>query len=208
MKLLPVVALVLSLGAIWGADEADRKEPVRQVAPSLYQVGLVQVESKTRRLIIPASVNMVEGPIEYLLVSAVGKIHESILQTDAEPLHIHTAALLLQTNLTAAKLKISVELPGGKKESADSLVTDIAKKKAMAEGDWIYVGSRLVEGEFIAQRDGSIISIIADPDALIQSGRVSGENDENWIPRKASLPPVGTQVKVLLEFKTTGEPLK
>ena len=49
----------------------------------------------------------------------------------------------------------------------------------MSKGDWVYNGSRLREDGFAAQFDGSIISLITDPDALVDSRAV--------VPARASV---------------------
>src|SRR5262245_56314200 len=94
--LLAIAALCLiQIGA--SAAEPVRAETnlVRQIGTNSFQIGDVRLDVKERRLTIPVTVNMVEGLIEYVLVSATGKLHESIFKTTAEPIHIHTAALLL-----------------------------------------------------------------------------------------------------------------
>ncbi|HTG43749.1 MAG TPA: YdjY domain-containing protein [Verrucomicrobiae bacterium] len=196
----------LLLWTIGAADLAPvtGTNTVRKLDGNSLAIGNVRLEAKERRIVLPAQVNMTEGPIEYVLVSALGKLHESLFKTEAEPIQIQTAVLLLLkdpiSSNSTPKLRISVALPGGKIIPADSLIDDVARNKSMPEGLWNYRGSRLMDGTFIAQRDGSIISIIADPEALIESGRVAAENDENWRPRKAGLPAVGTPVKIILSF--------
>ncbi len=190
---------------------AETKEPstntIRQIDATTLQIGEVRLDTKERRLTIPATVNMIEGPIEYFLVSAIGKLHESIFKTIAEPVHIQTAALLLfKGPLTTNKppqLRITVETT--KTVPAEDLIENTKPDVQLKPEPWRYNGSRVVDGTFIAQRDGSIISIIADPDALSESGRVTADNDENWRPKKANLPPIGTPVKVVLTFNSTKE---
>lgn len=182
-----------------------KQSPVRQIAPGIFEIGQVQVDAKERRLSIPATVNMVEGPIEYFLVSALGKLHESIFKTEAEPIHIQTAALLLMdqppgTNGAPSpqKFNVSVELP--EKIPGDLLIFDSVRKQPLTTGTWNYRGSRIVDGTFIAQRDGSILSIIADQDALAETGRVAADDDDRWRPAKDRLPPKGTPVRIILDF--------
>ncbi|HEV8544131.1 MAG TPA: YdjY domain-containing protein [Verrucomicrobiae bacterium] len=199
---LPFVFLVCAL--LPRSASAAETNSVRQVGPGIYEIGLVRVDAIKRQLTIPTQVNMLEGPIEYVLVSAIGKLHESIFKTDAQPVHIHTAALLLlkepiKTN-EFPKIRVSVELPSGKNASADSLILDVNRQKRLLDGDWQYLGSRMVEGTFIAQRDGSILSIIADPDSLMQTGRISADDDDRWRPAKTDLPPIGAPVKLTLQF--------
>src|SRR5262245_13350222 len=103
-----------------GAETANSATNlVRQLDTNTFQIGAVRLDTKERSVIIPATVNMVEGPIEYLLVSSIGKLHESIFKTVAEPIHVHTAALLLLTGPvttnTPPRLRVSVQFNPEKK---------------------------------------------------------------------------------------------
>lgn len=200
MNFRALIVAILLAGSIRAAEKTNL---IQQIDANTLQIGAVRLEVKERRLWIPATVNMVEGPIEYLLVSSLGKMHESIFKTFAEPIHIQTAAMLLlkEPLLTnhPPQVRISVQIDA-RKISAESVIDNTIPDKRLPDGTWRYTGSRLVDGTFIAQRDGSIISIIADPDSIVQSGQVSAEDDENWRPRKTELPALGTPVKVALEF--------
>jgi hypothetical protein len=200
VKFFASAILFLILGSSLAAEKTNL---VQQIDANTLRIGAVRLEKSECRLLIPATVNMVEGPIEYVLVSALGKLHESIFKTFAEPIHIQTGAMLLLRETPSTndppRIQVSVEF-NGKTSPAESTIDNIAAEKQLTPGTWRYSGSRLVDGTFIAQRDGSIISIIADPDSIIQSGRVSAEDDENWRPRKSELPPVGTPVKIVLQF--------
>lgn len=197
------IALLASLAlSVFAA--LDKTNLVQQIDANTFQIGEVRLDKKERRLILPATVNMVEGQIEYILVSSIGKLHESIFKTTAEPIHVHTAAMLLapkpaSTN-TPLEISISVELPDGKNVPIEVVFENANPEKSLKPGVWRYQGSRLVEGTFIAQRDGSITAIISDPDSIAESGRVSAEDDENWRPKKSVLPPLGTAVKIFLNF--------
>ena len=69
--------------------------PLKTIAPGVLDLGLVRLDKQSGSVTIPAFVNLKEGVIEYFLVTSEGKTHESVLRTDAEPLHIHVAMLLL-----------------------------------------------------------------------------------------------------------------
>lgn len=68
---------------------------IRPVGPGLFELGQVRFDRPNRTITFPATVNMLQGPVEYLLVAGYGKTHESILRTAAEPFHLHLAMLLL-----------------------------------------------------------------------------------------------------------------
>jgi hypothetical protein len=174
---------------------------------------------KVKRTIeLPGVVNMSQGPVEYLLVHQTGKVHESVLRTAVEPFHVHLASLLLQpkmssinTNtglgardITGQASQISVRWPapaGEKTIPGEQLVFNLRTKAAMAAGDWTYNGSRVIEGTFLAQRDGSIASVITDPDALLNSMRPGRDNDDIWQVNTNAVPAVNTPVQIVIQFK-------
>ena len=54
---------------------------------------------------------------------------------------------------------------------------------------------------FLAQKEGSIVSLIADPAALVNNPRPDRENDELWTLRTPKIPPVGTPVQVTIRLE-------
>jgi hypothetical protein len=206
---------------------------VREIAPAVFQIGSVRLDKQQRTVSFPASLNMSEGLIEYLIVTASGKTHESLLRTDVEPYHVHLAMLLLGakgapaqplTNApTGGPIKgdqltggpppplrgepVSLEIrwqAGGAEKffRAEELVLDLKKESPMSRGVFTFNGSRLWEGRFIAQRDGSIVSLITDEDALFNNPRPGREDDSNWQIITKDLPPRGTPVQVTIRLET------
>jgi hypothetical protein len=173
-------------------------------APPLA-IGDVKVDAKSRSISFPAQVNQRSGAIEYLVVHETGKVHESIFKTSVAPRDFHTAALLFSSTnkppLKVSAIEISWAKDGAnKKYQAAELILDKAKKRALRETKWAYRGSRLVDGIFLAQRDGSIISIQEDRDALIDQATPEASDDENWEPMTDLLPPLGTPVTITVTF--------
>jgi hypothetical protein len=191
--------------------------PLKSIGPGLFELGLVQLDKSRRTVSFPAVVNMKEGNLEYLVVAATGKTHESLLRTEAQPQDIQLALLLLGAKgagTNALPEDPAKPLPGDRVEvqfswksdgqeirrPADEFVLDVKAKAAMSPGGWIYNGSRLRDDGFAAQTDGSIISLITDPDALLNNPRPGREDDDNWKPREAGLPPVNSTVHVSIRL--------
>ena len=86
--------------------------------------------------------------------------------------------------------------------AVEDLVLNRETNKPMTRGPWIYNGSNFSEDAFTAQRDGSIISIHIDPDALINNPRPGRENDDLYAPNTAELPPIGTPVEITIRLTT------
>ena len=177
----------------------------------------MRFDRELRTIHFPAAVNLLEGNIEYVVVNTAGKTHESLLRTAVQPLHVQLAFLLLGakgigTNQLSADP--FVDLPGEKVQVELSWVSAGKTNRAPAEefvqnrrsaspasrGAWVYTGSRLREDGFAAQLDGSIISLITDPDALINNPRRGREDDDNWLVRTNGLPPLHASVEVTIRL--------
>jgi hypothetical protein len=191
--------------------------PLVEVSPGLFQIGLVELDRNKRTVSFPGAVNMDSGEVEYVVVSAIGKLHESVFRTEAEPLHIHLAALFLQPprgdaapaeppgdpTLAGEKVTLSASwqsADGEKRHRLEEFVLNTKTKAAMTTGEWIYNGSLLFNGAFLAQRDGSIVSIIIDPYALMNNPRPGREIDYIWNARSELTPPVNTPVQITVQF--------
>lgn len=198
---------------------SQEKSSLKQIAPNLYEIGGVQIDSKNKIVSIPATVNITEGQIEYALVSTMGKLHESLLKTEVEPYHIHVAMLLLsvkgfdhskydinEKNIGGDPLGIKLEWnENGKTSSAplEDFIFHTPQKTTLKRGEWVYNGSRLIEGTFLAQRDRSIIAIKADIDALINNPISCKENENDWVvnTNKFHLK-TNDAVKVIIQLKS------
>jgi hypothetical protein len=191
---------------------------VKQIGPGSFEIGQVRFNQKERSVSFPALVNFREGPVEYLVVNTKGKIHESVFRTDCEPHDIHMAMLLLGakgagTNAFAEDVRkalpgetvsIAVSWEKNGKQSrrfAEEFVRDRKADRVMTKGAWVYNGSRFREDGFGAQQDGSIVSLITDPDALVNNPRPGREDDDNWLANAKTLPPLETAVVVTLRLK-------
>lgn len=190
--------------------------PLKQIAPDIFQIGSVRLDKENRTIRFPATVNMTNGLVEYFVVTGTGKLHESILKTETEPSQIHVAMLLLgandsstnaqSTNVVGSKMSVEVSWETGvakKRVRAEDLVFDSKTKLPMSKSGWIYNGSKVIGGTFIAQRDGSIVSIISDPLALANSAQADRDNDEIWFVNTNTVPPLNGKVDVTFKLKRT-----
>jgi hypothetical protein len=203
-----------------GEEKEVAPQPkVKKIGENRYRLGLVEFDAKTREVSIPAVVNMREGgPIEYLLVHENGKVHESILTTAASPLDIQVAMKLLKyqpghgdvfNRLLPPEL---IEKEGGKKEDRGDLVyfsfqpdgekqpiptyelvVDGEDADAMEAGGWIYTGSVIEGGSFMAETEGSILAIYIDHLALFNMTRDGADLDDRWGARSSVIPEIGTK---------------
>jgi len=213
---LPNSLLILLFSVIVAVSQ-EPNLAVRSMGGGIFGIGLVTLEKTSRIVTIPAVVNMRSETVEYALVHKTGKTHESIFRTEARPQDIQMAMLLLnaQPAMTNSFGLDGKGLPQGdavtievnwtnQNTSVRYPIEDVVLNKqtsnTLARGAWIYNGSNFSEDMFTAQRDGSIISIHIDPDALINNARPGRENDELYMPNAGKLPPIGTQVAITIRL--------
>jgi hypothetical protein len=67
--------------------------------------------------------------------------------------------------------------------------------------EWVFTGSVIRDKRFLAQFEGSIIAIYHDPIALIDNASVGGESDKIWFVKEGSVPPVGTEVLLIISAR-------
>jgi len=188
--------------------------PLKQIAPGIFQLGSVRLNKEQRTIQFPATINMTNGLVEYLLVNGTGKLHESVLKTETEPSQIHVAFLFIgangaATNATGTNISgdtFTIELnwknaDGEKHPRAENLIFNSKSKSPMSKEGWIYNGSKVIDGTFIAQRDGSIVSIISDSLALANCRQPERDNDEIWFVNTNAVPPLNTKMEVTFKLE-------
>ena len=84
---------------------------------------------------------------------------------------------------------------------AEDLMIDDATKKPMSRGPWVYNGSMVNRGVFLAQADRSIAALVIDPAALINNERPDSDNDQMWSIAKDKVPKAGTPVEISIQLQ-------
>jgi hypothetical protein len=205
----------------------EDQPPFKEVKPGIYQLASVKINRRERTVSFPAVMNLRAGGMEYLLVSSWGKVHESILRTETEPYHIHAAMLLLgakglgtndqeivaalgsfvshpsNVRLPGDKITITVEWKANgkaKRKRAEELILNQKTKSTPRSGYWVYNGSILDGQSFLAQREGSVVSLVTDPEALINNTAPGHDDDTIWTPNPRNLPPIEAQLDVIIKL--------
>lgn len=194
---------------------------IKKVGPGIFRIGPVQIHKQARSVTFPAQVNMDRGLLEYLLVQSSGKTHESLLRTTVDPYILQLAFLLLGfegTDRPALEQGSADQLKGepvtvsihwrrqGESKSSTEIAPEdwLTLKRDGQDGTcqplpWVYTGSRVAEGKFLAQVQGSIIALYHDSAALIDHTLAEGASDEIWFAREGTVPKPGTPVIVVIK---------
>ena len=78
---------------------SPEKPEVIKTGETTHRLGQIDFDQKTRQISFPVTVNMTESteyPLEFILVHEKGKIHESLLRTTINPVHLNVALKLLR----------------------------------------------------------------------------------------------------------------
>ncbi len=202
------------------------KPEVKKIGESRFRLGDIEFDAKTKEISIPVIVNMQQGgPIEYILVNEKGKVHESIFTTTASPMALQLAMKLLKFqsgngdlfNVRLAEeekaeksgkkedrgqeFQLTVKFEGKEEEVAvHTLVLDGADVgETMTEGGWVYSGSAVANGSFLAEVEGSFIAVYLDDLAMFNMSRDGADNDERWAANDHLLPEVGKKGTLILK---------
>jgi hypothetical protein len=86
-------------------------------------------------------------------------------------------------------------------DAAEFLVAD---GKTLSLGEWVYTGSRFTpDGQFLAQRDGTLIGFVHDPASIIEHRSGFLGAFESLGANPSLLPKVGTRVKLIVTRKNS-----
>ena len=206
--------------------EEPAKPTMREISPGIFEIGKVRLDQKALTISFPGKLNMQRGLLEYLIVNPKGSAHESLLVTDVGASDIHFAMLLLgakggaitadappaQLNeeyfrnapkLTGDTVFITVKWKEKDVEQTapiEDWLYNEAGKKAIEHGPWIYNGSMLYEGSFLAQIDGNLVALVTAPTALINNPRKGNDNDQMWNVNEKVTPRVNTPVEIIFRL--------
>ena len=175
----------------------------------------------------PARLLMTNGLVEYAVVTDYGKTHESLLVTDALPMDVQSALLLLRARPsgTNAMARASLPIPPGAGvvptlhyanpqglpvsvpfSHLFALTSGGARDTvtgALKPGPWLFNGSVMTAEGFGAHFDGSIVALIHDPIAILNNPGPDRDDDEVHVPSLREFPPIGAEVRVELAVSPT-----
>lgn len=207
---------------------AEVRPVVKELDAERLQIGEVIFNRKTREIRFPAAVNMAGGELlEFAIVHANGKVHEALLVTEVSPTHLNLAFKLLRYPPSiefyplldedgsfsskfpevpaavkqAARIELGVEWEEDGKTRGAKLrewISHGSTGKPMTADPWVYGGSGIYEGKFMAESSGDIAAIFLSNTALINFSGKDNNSDEVWLPFPKRVPPEGTKVTVVI----------
>lgn len=210
------------------APVAPEKPQIVKLADGRMKYGDIEFDPKTRQVRIPCSVNMNDGLLEFAVVHENGKIHESLLITKCSPTDINVVLKLLrfmaseelyaiekepgvlsskfpevpEATKKAARVELKLEWQqDGKTQKAPlaDWIMQAATTKPMSHEPWVYGGSMVYDGSFLAEMTGDIASIFVSRGSLFLYPGKDNFNDEAWLANTKRIPAQGTKVHFIIQ---------
>ncbi len=106
-------------------------------------------------------------------------------------------------------MSIQISWKAGGKETkapAEDFIMNRQTRVKASRGPWVYNGSQVYRGTFLAQQDGSIVSLMTDAGALLNNPRQGHENDDIWEVISKGLPAIDSPVEVTIELLPNQKP--
>lgn len=211
-----------------GPKAADAKPNITRLDDGRMKLGDITFDPKTREVRVPCTINMREGLLEFAVVHENGKVHEALLVTKCSPTDINIAMKLLRYTASeelyaierergvltdkypdvpeatrlAARVDLKVEWENDGKTETVALadwIMHAQTTKPMAQGPWIYGGSLVYDGSFVAELTGDIASIFVARGSLLLYAGKENLNDEAWLPHTKRIPAEGTAVNFIIQ---------
>ncbi len=208
--------LCLGVGLLLPVQAATNEMPEAEHADGGTRIGGVHVDSRQRVLSMDGWVNMQEGgPVEYLICGPRGKTHESVFVVEGSVTDLHAAFLLLGVQPGQGPTDIGRGQPVGpecliwveweedgerRRERAESFILDLRNDKPLPDTGWVFTGSIMREGRYMATLDQSYVATYWDPWAVINIPLDVGADDTLLLINEAATPPEGTPVRIFFEL--------
>ena len=224
VRILGVLLFILNVpleNMLFSKDKMEYPK-IFQTTSGTHQFGPIEIDQDKREFSFPAVCNQTSGLVEYALVHEDGKTHESLFRTQVNPKLIHASLLLLKEKPQPAFFKL-VEVNSSKlmqmpeieimvewehngsihKTWINSMVLNQTDNRELSESAFVFTGSKVVEGTYLAEMDGSIIAVYHDSRATLNSRDLNSNSDDVWIANESKMPP--KNLPVLVRFQLPKE---
>ncbi len=161
-----------------------------------------------------------KNPLEFFCCVTGTNEHEAVLRSQVKPSHLHLALLLVGLEPgegvhyseadkkwvapTGNPIKITCTWQRDGKTitvPAEQMMRDVKTKKPMPKCDWVFAGSRIMNGGYAADTTGYLVSIVNFELTVVDVAEIASSANETleWEVNSDISPPRRTKVTMILE---------
>ena len=200
------------------------REVVERLEDGRVRLDAIEIDPAKATIAFDGHVNMNEGLIEVMVCTSFGKTHESLFVTEARPMYLHAACLLLgfrhgrnpawllpeddpeldelRNEQVGDMLDVVVSWvddQGPHEVPAGQFLLDEKTGKTLEKVDWVFTGSYIdPAGVYAADRVGSMITNFHDFTATIDLALERGRIDDYMVANKSAMPVKGASVHITI----------
>lgn len=219
-----LITVLLSTSLVIAQPSTDVKTPqIERLDEARIKLGEITIDRKIQEVVLPAKINLTQGILEYYAVASGGKLHEAILEILVEPSHLHLALilagyesseygpqdpktyqrpLLKQGSLLRIYVRWTTQQAQQQWLPASVWLYDRSIEQAPQPLTYIFQGSRVYQGKYIADLDRSVIGLIPDETVVLAATLDKGNpyrGDANGYEAHSSvIPPKGTKIELVI----------
>jgi len=205
------IMMIMGVGALVSCETLP---PQEKMVPTPYRMGSIWVDPAKHEISMSGYVNQVVGQIELLACGTAGKTHESAFVVYAKAVDIHAGLLLLglkhgdpmpglgEGPPAGDPVLLEIEWMDGetrKREPAGKFIHDLETKKEIKRPGWIFNGSTMIDGQYMAKMEDSFVASYWDPWSIINLESELGQDDERLVINRKAIPPLHTPIRFIIK---------
>ncbi len=229
MRLLTALFIVMLAAHVSAAEnpEQNPEKLVEKLGNNRFRLGDIVIDKNTDSVRFPAKVNMNEGLLELLLCAPYGKTHESLFVTEVDAVYLNLALIMIGCEKGKVRVKhqgedvipdgtlLTIEVAykdeDGNKEEVIRAEDWVYNKKAgrpMLHTNWVYTGSFIADGEYMAKLTGTYIVTFHDSFTIIDLPLEEGADDTVFWVNKNAAKKKGYPVELIITRIKAEKPVK
>lgn len=189
-RCLNVWCIVLALSFASVARELPKG--IVRLPDGNYRLEGIVIRVAQGELAFPAKFALKEGALEVIVARPEGRLHETLLVTEEKAVLIQTALYLLKARNgarsgdkpplrqgTLVDIDIEWKDDAGKsrREPIESWIYDLRTHEPMKRIGWVFVGSGIHQGRFLADAEGNVVINWSQGATVLDSPDPESEND-------------------------------
>ncbi|MFA6293101.1 MAG: YdjY domain-containing protein [Victivallales bacterium] len=176
------------------------------------RIGVITIHRREKEISFPGYVNMTVGDLEVLIALPHGRVHESLLVSEADPMKFQLALLLIGAENGSREggekipqgtiLNIDVKPKDGKRVPVEDWLFNKKTAKGMDRFGWVFIGSSFTHDmRCLAKEEGNLVNVWSFGNTVLDNPALTGNQDDFIVVNSETVPKYGTPVTVYLSFK-------
>ncbi len=175
------------------------------------KIGVITIHRRELEVSFPGRINMTAGDLEVLIAMPHGRVHESLLVSDADPLGLQLALLLIGAEngsrcgggkiSRGTILNIDVQPENGGRMPVEAWISNKRTAGGIDRFGWVFVGSSFTHDmRCLAKEEGNLVNIWSFGNTILDNPSSTGDEDDFIVVNPETVGKNGTPVSIYMSF--------